>query len=197
MNVNPSPAHTLDAATAPSAVPGSRNSPGALTTGNRSRTQPMLESTPTLGWSRNSHIRLATATDVATVDEKMARNAPTPRTYLSARAARPTPSTRPIGTVISANLPVTATAWRNSLLRSTSRYWSHPLEWQFWPCTSQRYVPEPDRLAERVDHEGAEDHGGRGEQQDRRWEVSPAATPSRLADGGPAAVGPTLPTAAQ
>ena len=34
----------------------------------------MLASTPTSGCSRNSHIRLATATDVATVEEKIVRN---------------------------------------------------------------------------------------------------------------------------
>ena len=67
----------------------------------------MLASTPTSGCSRNSHIRLATATDVATVDENMARKTPIPRRYLSASTARPTPSTRPIGTVIRANFTVT------------------------------------------------------------------------------------------
>ena len=40
-----------------------------------------------------------------------------PRTYLSARAARPMPRASPIGTVIRANLNVTTTASRNSLLR--------------------------------------------------------------------------------
>ena len=97
----------LVAATDLSAVPGSRSSPGDLTTGNRSEIQPTLASTPTSGWSRNSHIRLATATDVAIVDEKIVRNTPMPRRYLSASTASPTPRTRPIGTVSRANFTVT------------------------------------------------------------------------------------------
>ena len=40
---------------------------------------PMSATTPTSGWRRNSHMRLATATDVAIVDEKINRKTPIPR----------------------------------------------------------------------------------------------------------------------
>ena len=139
--MNPRLAHTLDAATDGRAVPSSLSTPGCLITGNRSLNQPTLDSTPRLGCSRNNHIRLATATDVATVEEKIARKAPTPRTYLSASAAKPIPRASPIGTVMSANLIVTATASRNSLLRITSTYWPHPLDVQLLPWASQRCWP--------------------------------------------------------
>ena len=138
MNVKPRLAHTLDIATDASAVPGSRSRPGFLTTGNRSLIHSTFDSAPISGWSRNSHIRLATATDVATVDEKTVRNRPTPRSHLSASTASPTPSARPSGTVISANLVVTSKACWNSSLRNTSQYWSHPFDRQFSPWTSQR-----------------------------------------------------------
>ena len=122
MNVNPRLAQMLVAATEISAVPGSRSSPGDLSTGNRSAIHSTLASTPTSGWSRNSHIRLATATDVATVEEKIVRNTPTPRRYLSASTARPTPRATPMGTVIRANFTVTHRACWNSSLRATSTY---------------------------------------------------------------------------
>ena len=82
--MNPRLAQTLDSATEVSAVPGSRSRPGLLITGNRSLSQPTFESAPTSGCSRNNHIRLDTATDVATVDEKIARKTPIPRSCLSA-----------------------------------------------------------------------------------------------------------------
>ena len=122
MNVKPRLAHTLDSATAVSAVPGSRSSPGLLITGKRSLSQPTFDSAPTSGWSRNNHIRLDTATDVATVDEKIARNTPIPRRCLSASTARPTPNTSPSGTVIIANLAVTHNACWNSDDRNVSTY---------------------------------------------------------------------------
>ena len=122
MNVNPRPAQMLVTATDIRAVSGSRSSPGDLTTGNRSLIQETLESTPTDGSSRNSHIRLATATVVAMVEEKMARKMPMPRRYLSASTARPMPRASPSGTVISANLNVTKSASWNSRLRATSTY---------------------------------------------------------------------------
>ena len=138
MNVKPRLDHTLDIATADRAVPGSRSNPGLLMTGNRSPSQPRLESAPTSGCRRNNHIRLDTATEVATVDEKTARNTPIPRRYLSARIARPTPSAKPSGTVISASLTVTHRACRNSGDRNVSTYWSHPFETHWRPCTLQR-----------------------------------------------------------
>ena len=139
--MNPSPAQMLVAATEASAVPGSRSKPGDLTTGKASAIQPTLASTPTSGCSRNSHIRLATATPVAIVDVKMNRNTASPRRYLSASTARPTPRANPNGTVIRANLTVTQMAWRNSTLRATSMYWSHPLDVQFSPWASHRMCP--------------------------------------------------------
>ena len=138
MNVNPRLPHTFDTATDQTAVPGSRSRPGLLTTGNRSPSQPMLDSTPTSGWSRNSHIRLLTATDVATVDEKIVRNVPIPRSVLSASTASPTPSTSPRGTVISANWTVTHSAFWNSDDRNTSMYWPHPYDTQLAPWLSHR-----------------------------------------------------------
>ena len=63
-----------------------------MITGKRSASQPTLDSTPMSGCSRNSHIRLATATDVAIVDVKMKRKTARPRRYLSASTARPMPS---------------------------------------------------------------------------------------------------------
>ena len=97
-----------------------------------------LASTPTSGWRRNSHIRLATATDVAIVDVKKKRKTARPRRYLSASTASPTPSTRPVGTVSRANFTVTHSACWNSTLRNTSTYWSQPFETQFSPSASQR-----------------------------------------------------------
>src|SRR5262245_61701424 len=128
MNVNPRLAHTLDTATAHSAVPGSRSSPGSFNTGNRSLSQPMLASTPTSGCNRNNHIRLATATDVATVDEKIVRNRPILLSVLWASTASPTPNPTPSGTVISASLNVAHNAFWNSTDRNTSTYWSQPFE---------------------------------------------------------------------
>ena len=61
-NVKPRLAQMLDAATDTSAVSGSRSRPGDLMTGKRSASQPMFDSTPMSGCSRNNHIRLATAT---------------------------------------------------------------------------------------------------------------------------------------
>ena len=68
----------------------------------------------------------------------MARKTPTPRRYLSASTASPTPSTIPSGTVIRANFTVTRRASWNSWLRATSRYWSHPFDWQSCPWALQR-----------------------------------------------------------
>ena len=135
MKVNPRPAQTLVSATDIRAVSGSRSSPGDLTTGNRSLIHETLESTPTDGSSRNSHIRLATATDVAIVEEKMARKMPMPRRYLSASTARPTPSASPSGTVMSANLNVTKRASWNSLLRPRRRI--DPTRWT-GSCSPER-----------------------------------------------------------
>ena len=110
-------------------------------TGNRSAIQPTLASAPTSGWRRNSHIRLATATDVAIVEVKMNRKTASPRRYLSASTASPMPSTSPVGTVSTANLAVTPSALRNSSLRATSTYWSQPLERQSVPDALQRMCP--------------------------------------------------------
>jgi hypothetical protein len=55
----------------------------------------MRVNTPTEGLKSTSHINEATATEVATVDEKMVRNTPMPRIALLASTARPTPSTQP------------------------------------------------------------------------------------------------------
>ena len=101
----------------------------------------MLASTPTSGCSRNSHIRLATATDVATVEEKIVRKMPIRLSVLLASTARPTPNASPSGTVISASLNVTHSAFWNSTERNASTYWSHPFERQLAPWMSQRWLP--------------------------------------------------------
>ncbi len=101
----------------------------------------MLASAPIEGWSRKSHIRLATATDVATVEENTARNAPMPRRYLSASTASPTPKITPSGSVMSANFTVTPRAFWNSTLRNRSTYWSSPFDTQLLPKLSQRCWP--------------------------------------------------------
>src|SRR6056297_2820102 len=49
MKVKPSPAHTLDSATADRAVPGSCSQPGFFTDGNSDWNQPRLASDPTDG----------------------------------------------------------------------------------------------------------------------------------------------------
>ena len=133
--------------------PGRAAGPGDLITGNRSLIQPTFDSTPTSGWSRNSHIRLATATDVATVEENTVRKKPTPRSYLSASTASPTPSASPSGTVISANLTVTTRALLE-LVAAERRRRTGPSR-STGSCRPGRRsaVPEPDRLAERVEHE--------------------------------------------
>ena len=88
--------------------------------------------------SRNSHIKLATATEVATVEENAVRNAPMPRRYLSASTARPTPARTPSGTVIRAKRNVTPRAFWNSMLRKRSTYWSKPFDTQLSPKLSHR-----------------------------------------------------------
>ncbi len=140
-NVKPRLAQTLDAATDASAVPGSRSSPGDLTTGKMSANHSTLANAPTSGCKRNNHIRLATATEVATVDVKMNRNTASPRRYLSASTASPTPRISPVGTVSRANFVVTQRACWNSSLLATSTYWSQPFEVQFRPWASQRVWP--------------------------------------------------------
>ena len=121
MNVKPRFAQMLVMLTASSAVSGSLSRPGSLSTSKGS----MLARMPTDGWNRYSHISDATATDVATVLEKMLRNAPIPRTCLSARIASPNPRRSPIGTVISANWTVVIMPW-NSFDSHTSRYCDQP-----------------------------------------------------------------------
>ena len=86
----------------------------------------MLVSTPICGCSRTSQISEATATDVATVDEYTVRKKRIPRRCLSASTARPSPITRPAGTVMSAKRKVTPREWRNSLDCNTSQYCCAP-----------------------------------------------------------------------
>ncbi len=83
--------HARQARRRTSAVSGSCSQPGSFTDGKMLLNHPMLASAPTDGCRRNSHIRLATATEVATVEENTVRNAPIPRRYLSASTASPTP----------------------------------------------------------------------------------------------------------
>ena len=71
-------------------------------------------------------ITAATATDVATVDEKKVRYTPMPRSCWWARMARPRPSAMPTGTVRNANRNVVFTLSTNVSDVSTSRYWSNP-----------------------------------------------------------------------
>src|SRR6056297_3891502 len=141
MNVNPRPPHTLDIATAVRAVPGSWSQPGSFTDGNSELNHSTLASTPTEGCSRNSHIRLATATDVATVDEKIARNTPTPDRCLCARTASPMPNASPSGTVSRANFAVTTSAFWNSVDRKMSAYWPNPCDRQLPPKLLHRCCP--------------------------------------------------------
>ena len=117
MNVNPRLAHTLLSATAGSAVPESFNRPGLFSTGNQRLSS--SANRPVDGCSNTNHTRLATATLVATVLEKIVRNTPMPLRYLSASTARPMPSSSPVGTVISASLIDTVNASWNCLLWNT------------------------------------------------------------------------------
>src|SRR3954468_3738060 len=122
MNVKPRLAQIELADTDHSAVPSFCSRPGVWPP------PPIqLATIPTFGLRRKNHITEATATLVATVLEKIVRNAPTPRRYLSARTASPTPSASPIGTVISAYLNVTTSESWNSLLRKASTYCFQPV----------------------------------------------------------------------
>ena len=72
MNVNPSPDHTMLSATAGRAHVPSLSRPGFFSAG---KTPPnRSESSPTCGCSRTNQISEATATLVATVEEKIVRN---------------------------------------------------------------------------------------------------------------------------
>ena len=86
-------------------------------------------------------MRLATATDVATVEENTVRNTLMPRRYLSAITASTIPSTSPIGTLMIANFTVTQRACWNSSERKRSRYWPNPFDTQLLPKLSQRCWP--------------------------------------------------------
>ena len=97
-----------------------------------------------------------------------------PRRYLSASTARPTPSTRPIGTVSRANFTVTQRACWNSLLRATSTYWSHPFDVAVVALRVAAHLAEPDRPPERVHDEHRQDHERRGRASTPRRQVAPA-----------------------
>ena len=138
-------------------MPGSRSSPGDLSTGNRSEIHSTLASTPTSGWSRKSHIRLATATDVATVEEKIVRNTPTPRRYLSASTASPTPRATPMGTVIRANFTVTHKRVLELLAARHVDVLVPAVRDAVLALRVTARLAEPDRPAERVEHEHDQD----------------------------------------
>ena len=155
-----------------------------MSVGNRSLSQPTLASTPTSGWSRNSHIRLATATDVATVDEKIVRNTPMPLSVLWASIARPTPSTSPSGTVNRANLTVTHSAFWNSTRTERVPVLVPPVRAAVRAVHVAALLPEHDRPDQRVDDERPEDHHRRREQSQRGRQLPPplsSATPRRHA----------------
>ena len=179
MNVNPSPAQMLDAATAGSAVPESNSRPGRLITGKTSWIQPTFESTPTRGSSRNHHISLATATDVATVEEKIARNTPMPRTYLSASAASPTPSASPTGTVIERELDRHDHGVAELVAPHDTDVLVPPVGPAVVALGIAAHVPEPDRLDERIEHEHRDHDQRRREHQDRRRKVAPPCSPTK------------------
>ena len=141
MNVKPRWAQTLDNPTAKRAVPGSCNQPGSFTDGKMLLNHSMLARAPTDGCRRNNHIRLATATEVATVEENTVRNEPILGRYLSASTANPMPAPTPSGTVIRAKRNVTPRAFWNSMLRNRSTYWSRPFDTQLLPKLSHRCWP--------------------------------------------------------
>src|SRR6516162_6392548 len=122
MKVKPRLAQTVARLTAGSAHVGSFSTPGLLNTWNGR----MRVNTPIDGLKSTSHIKEATATEVATVVEKTVRNTPMPRIALLASTARPTPSTRPSGTVSRTNWTVTQREWRNSSDVATSVYCLKP-----------------------------------------------------------------------
>jgi len=70
----------------------------------------------------------ATATEVATVDEKIVRKMAIPRSRWCASTARPSPRMMPAGTVCSAKRTVTPRLCRSSRELSTSAYWSSPTQ---------------------------------------------------------------------
>ena len=136
----------------------------------------MLASAPTDGWRRNNHIKLATATDVATVEENTARNAPIPRRYLSASTARPTPKRTPSGTVISANLIVTSERVLELDAAEQVDVLVEPVRHAVVAEVVAALLAEEHRPAERVDDEDAEDDRRRCEHRHREREVRPASS---------------------
>ncbi len=179
MNVKPRLDQTLDNATEVSAVPGSRSSPGLLITGNRSLSQPTFDSAPTSGCSRNSHIRLDTATDVATVDEKTARNTPIPRRCLSAEHGQADAEHEPerhrdqgeLGRDPQRVLELGRQEGVDVLVPAVG----HAVD----ALHVAALLPEHDRPPERIQDERDEDHQGRGEQGQRRRQLLPPLPSAR------------------
>ena len=183
MKVKPRLAQTLETATDHNAVSGSRRNPGFLIVGNRSLIHPMLASTPTSGWSRNSHIRLATATDVATVEEKIVRKMPIRLSVLLASTARPTPNASPSGTVISASLNVDPQRVLEFDRAERIDVLVPPVRATVGALDVAALAAEHDRPDQRVDDEHGEHHHRRCQQEQRRRQLPP--TPASVADRTP------------
>ena len=106
------------------------------------------------GWSRNSHIRLATATDVATVDEKIGAERADAAQLLVGERGETDAERQPERHGDQRELGRRRAARAGTRRCATRRqYWSHPFDWQLSPWTSQRWWPSHDGLAERVEHE--------------------------------------------
>ena len=101
-NVRPAFCHTAVVEIATSAEPGCLM-----------LSQLTLRHSPASGWRSVKNTTDATATELATVEEKMVWKMRIPRSFRSAATARSTPRMMPIGTVRTANLAVTASDRRN------------------------------------------------------------------------------------
>ena len=174
-NVKPRLAQMLDTATDISAVPGSRSRPGDLITGKRSASQPMFDSTPMSGCSRNSHIRLATATDVAIVDVKMKRKTARPRRNLSASTARRDAEHEADRHGQQGELDGDPEGVEELVAAGDVDVLVPPVGDAVLALRVAAHVPEPDRLDQRVDDEEPEDDGRRGDHQQPDGQVAPAA----------------------
>ena len=123
MKVRPRFCQTVVAATANRAVSGSSSHCTGFSWPTASRNWLKM---PIEGWNRTSHISEETATDVATVDEKIVRNTEMPRMRWWASVASASPQSRPRPTVMKANWNVTQRLWWKSDEPRTSRNWSKP-----------------------------------------------------------------------
>ncbi len=89
----------------------------------RKRTSPK---SPICGFTSTRKMTDATATEDATVDEKIVWKTLMPRRWRLAATARTMPSTMPTGTVSRTNRIVTERPLRNSSPERTSEYWERP-----------------------------------------------------------------------